>query len=146
MLAVCLATCRGSRFCFWNPPGVGWGGSICLGESQSRIYPRMCAKFGCGPTVVSKKRGIQTDRQRDTAALYSRSKFMLSQHQLWNLPHLVVSSRILGLVKLGRHSKYLVCKGNPNLPSVPLTHSSSNTLISVDMLKTCKIAVTQATH
>ena len=24
----------------------------------------MCAKFGCGPTVVSKKRGVQTDRQR----------------------------------------------------------------------------------
>ena len=32
----------------------------------------MCAKFGCGPTVVSKKGGGQTDRQRDTAALYSR--------------------------------------------------------------------------
>ena len=24
----------------------------------------MCAKFGCGPTVVSKKKGVQTDRQR----------------------------------------------------------------------------------
>ena len=22
----------------------------------------MCAKFGCGPTVVSKKRGVQTDK------------------------------------------------------------------------------------
>ena len=37
----------------------------------------MCAKFGCGPTVVSKKKrgGIdrQTDRQtKKTAALYSR--------------------------------------------------------------------------
>ena len=36
----------------------------------------MCAKFGCGPTVVSEKKGggtdRQTDRQRDTAALYSR--------------------------------------------------------------------------
>ena len=45
-----------------------------LGESQSRIYPNMCAKLGCGPTVVSKKwgGGVQTDRQRHTAALYSR--------------------------------------------------------------------------
>ena len=40
----------------------------------------MCAKFGCGPTVVSKKGGVQidrqtdrqTDRRRDTAALYNR--------------------------------------------------------------------------
>ena len=38
----------------------------------------MCAKFGCGPTVVSKRGGgVQTDRQTDrqtkkTAALYSR--------------------------------------------------------------------------
>ena len=44
-----------------------------LGESQSRIYPNMCAKFCCGPTVVSKiKEGVQTDRQRDTADFYSR--------------------------------------------------------------------------
>ena len=34
---------------------LGWGESIFLGESLSRIYPNMCAKFGCGPTVVSKK-------------------------------------------------------------------------------------------
>ena len=32
----------------------------------------MCAKFGCGPTVVSKKGGGGTDRQTETAALYSR--------------------------------------------------------------------------
>ena len=55
---------------------LGWGGSIFLGESQSCIYPNMtlCAKFGCGLTVVSKKRGggVQTDRQRDPAASYSR--------------------------------------------------------------------------
>ena len=29
----------------------------------------MCAKFGCGPTVVSKKRGVQTDRQTDKGTL-----------------------------------------------------------------------------
>ena len=33
------------------------GGSILLGESQSRIYPHVRAKFGRGPTVVSKKGG-----------------------------------------------------------------------------------------
>ena len=38
-----------------NPPGVGVG--QVLGESQSRIYPHMRAKFGRGPTVVSKKGG-----------------------------------------------------------------------------------------
>ena len=36
----------------------------------------MHAKFGRGPTVMSKRAGVQTDRQtdrqRDTAALYSR--------------------------------------------------------------------------
>ena len=32
-------------------------GQLFLGESQSRIYPHMRAKFGRGPTVVSKKKG-----------------------------------------------------------------------------------------
>ena len=30
-------------------------GKFCLGESQSRLYPHMRAKFGRGPTAVSKK-------------------------------------------------------------------------------------------
>ena len=51
---------------------LGCGRSTFLAENEAHIYPNMCAKFGCGPTVVSKKRGVQTDRQRDTAALYSR--------------------------------------------------------------------------
>ena len=35
---------------------MGWGGSnIVLGESQSRFYPHMRAKFGRGPTAVSKE-------------------------------------------------------------------------------------------
>ena len=54
----------------WHPPGVGWV-KFFLAENESHIYPNMYAKFGCGPTVVSKKGGVQTDRQRDTAALYS---------------------------------------------------------------------------
>ena len=42
----------------------------------------MCAKFGCGPTVVSKKGGYrQTDRQRDAAALYSRRKSRRPKNQ-----------------------------------------------------------------
>ena len=34
-----------------------WGGvgQFFLGESQSRLYPRMRAKFGRDPTAVSKK-------------------------------------------------------------------------------------------
>ena len=40
-----------------------------LAENESNIYPNMCAKFGCGLTVVSKKRGIQTDRQTDKGTL-----------------------------------------------------------------------------
>ena len=59
--------------------GPLWGGVgkfyFCLAQNESGIYPNMCAKFGCGPTVVSKKRGggVQTDRQtKKTAALYSR--------------------------------------------------------------------------
>ena len=63
---------------------LGWGRSIFLDESQYRIYPNMCAKFGFGPTVVWKREGggtdrqtdrqsdRQTDRQRDTVALYNR--------------------------------------------------------------------------
>ena len=48
---------------------LGWDGSIFLGESQSRIYPNMCAKLGCGATVVSKGGGVQTDRQTDKGTL-----------------------------------------------------------------------------
>ena len=51
-----------------GPPwsGVGY---IFLAENESHIHPNMCAKFGCGLTVVSNKRGVQTDRQRDTAVV-----------------------------------------------------------------------------
>ena len=34
------------------PPGVGWVNFV-LGSNQSHIYPNMCAKFGCAPTVVN---------------------------------------------------------------------------------------------
>ena len=51
----------------------------------------MCAKFGCGPTVVSKKGG-GADRQRDTAALYSRksevwdmSRLGDNWHEIWSV-------------------------------------------------------------
>ena len=49
-------------------------GQIFLVENESHIYPNMCAKFGCGPTVVSKKSGgyRRTDRQtKKTAAVYN---------------------------------------------------------------------------
>ena len=37
-------------------PWVWWVKS-CLGENDSHMYPNMRAKFGCDPTVVSKKGG-----------------------------------------------------------------------------------------
>ena len=52
------------------PPGVGVG-QFFLGESQSRIYLSMCAKFGCGPTVVSKKRGGYRQTDKGTLQLYT---------------------------------------------------------------------------
>ena len=45
---------------------MGWV-NFFLGESQSRIYANMCAKCGCGPTVVSKRGGA--DRQTDKGTL-----------------------------------------------------------------------------
>ena len=48
---------------------VGWV-RVFLAENESHTYPNMCAKFGCGLTVMSKKGGTdsQTDRQRDAAS------------------------------------------------------------------------------
>ena len=40
-----------------NPSGVGLVNFF--GESQSRLYPQMRAKFGRGPTVVSKKGSLK---------------------------------------------------------------------------------------
>ena len=59
---------------------MGWGGSIFLAENESHIYPNICAKFGCGPMVVSKKGGgVQTDRQtKKTPALYIVDGSLLS--------------------------------------------------------------------
>ena len=55
-----------------------WGGlgQFFFAQNGSRIYPNMWAKFSCGPTVVSKKKGGGgTDRQtKISAALYSRSQ------------------------------------------------------------------------
>ena len=48
-------------FLFLESPRGGVG-QFFLAENESHIYPNMCAKFGCGPTVVSKKEG-GTDRQ-----------------------------------------------------------------------------------
>ena len=46
-------------------------GQIFLVENESHIYPNMCAKFGCGPTVVSKKVGGTDGQTKKTAALYN---------------------------------------------------------------------------
>ena len=70
-----------------TPMGPLWGGvgKFCLAQNESRIYPNMCAKFGCGPTVVSKKRGgVQTDSRqtKKTAALYSRCVYDVNFAQM----------------------------------------------------------------
>ena len=51
----------------WHPKNshgtlLGGAGQFFFAEDESHIYPNMCAKFGCGPTVVSKGGG-GTDRQ-----------------------------------------------------------------------------------
>ena len=42
-----------------------WGevGQFFLAENESHIYPNMCAKFGCRPTVMSKKNGGFRERE-----------------------------------------------------------------------------------
>ena len=53
-----------------GPPWGGVGQLFFLAENESHIYPNMCAKFGCGPMVVSKnKGGGGTDRQTDKGTL-----------------------------------------------------------------------------
>ena len=49
-------------------PPCGGVGHIFLAENESHIYPNMRAKFGCDPTVVSKK-NWGTDRQTDKGTL-----------------------------------------------------------------------------
>ena len=42
-----------------------------LADNESHIYPNMCAKFGCGPTVVSKKKwGGYRQSDKGTLQLY----------------------------------------------------------------------------
>ena len=86
--------------------GPLWGGvgTFFLAQNESRIYPNMCAKFGCGR--VGKKGGVQTDRQTDrqtkkTAALYSRCEHRddiqaMNKIQLIteNLRHLVKPTKV----------------------------------------------------
>ena len=47
---------------------MGWVNFV--GDSQSCIYPNMCAKLGCGPTVVSKKGGTDRETDKGTLQLY----------------------------------------------------------------------------
>ena len=66
----------------------------------------MWAKFGCGPTVVSKKKGggVQTDRQADrqtkiSAALYSRYAIVhinILFHHFCHIPGIHIRARPSG--------------------------------------------------
>ena len=50
---------------------LGSGGShVFLAENESHIYPNMCAKFGCGPTVVSEKNGGYRQTNKGKLQLY----------------------------------------------------------------------------
>ena len=54
-----------------SPASGSYVGPIFLGSNQSHIYPNMCARCACCPTVVSKKGGgtdSHSHRQRDIAA------------------------------------------------------------------------------
>ena len=58
-----------------NPSGVGLVNFF--GESQSRLYPHMRAKFGRGRTVVSKKGSLKFISRPSQSRLYPhmRAKF-----------------------------------------------------------------------
>ena len=66
-----------------------------LAEKESHIYPNICAKFGCGLTVVSKKKWGGTDRQTDRQTkgrcsfIYSVVDFIF--HNMIFLKHLLSS-------------------------------------------------------
>ena len=68
-----LLVCLPPKIPLGPPPPGGGVGQICLGSTQSHIYTNMCAKFGCGPTVVSKRgRGhSHTHTYKGTLQLYN---------------------------------------------------------------------------
>ena len=82
-----------------QPPAVDtngflleWGGvgQICLGESQSRLYPHMRAKFGRDPTTVSKKVYFKfISRYRPIYILVTRRQF---SNYIWRPDNLSVES------------------------------------------------------
>ena len=74
------------------PPRVRW--VISLAENESHIHPNMCATFGCGPTVVSKKEG--TDRLPDK----------------WTLQLYIYSRRVSVLPPCRSSHLYFTCKSN----------------------------------
>ena len=89
--------------------GPLWGGvgKIFLAQNESRIYPNMCAKFGCGPTVVSKKRGEtdrQTDRQRKLQLYIVDNPFNLPYHNVCIQRIFTHQFLVLHFVTCGDHS------------------------------------------
>ena len=89
-------------------------GQFFLAQNESRIYPNMCAKFGCGPTVVSKKKGgyRQADRQTKISAalyiVYIRTKYR-SSHCHWSIITKTVQVLYLIYVTLVTTSKWFTC-------------------------------------
>ena len=81
-------------FLFLESPGVGQFFYL----RMSPISTQMCAKFGCGPTVVSKKREGGTDRhtyrQTDKGTLQLYIVDYLFYEQLFNIhtKHILIHS------------------------------------------------------
>ena len=66
----------------------------------------MCAKFGCGPTVVSKKRGGGTDRQtKKTAALYRLYIYVMVSFVTVTRMDKIRNEYIRGTAQVGRFGK-----------------------------------------
>ena len=88
-----------------KPPGVGWV-NLFLGENKSRIYPHMRANYGRGPTVVSKKGGVQTHRvlhyvnflmlRIATAVVWNLSKCVQSYQSHFATSQMEYQKRVIG--------------------------------------------------
>ena len=104
--------------------------NIFLAENESHSYPNMCATFGCGPTVVSKKGGYrQTDgncsvisrlrspcvcsviknQQRRIGLILSRFILVLDAvHSTGNLPNIYIYNVIYIYIYIYNYYTHLI--------------------------------------
>ena len=74
-----------SDFWIFDPLKSPWGrvGLIFLGSYQSHIYPNMCAKFDCGPTVVNAMLELTIAKCSKTAASSNDSNHLSRTPAAW---------------------------------------------------------------